>query len=196
MSKEHRILLAPGMNGNIEPIKFLTRNWQEKYGLTPEPIQITWKDSAPFQPKLKKIVDAIDEFVEKGDKVSLVGCSAGGPLMINAFIDRKNKVHRVANLSGFLRPGTAKGFRSFETRSAASIAIQEAVAKLNNLDKQLTDKDKEKILTVRPWFDELVPGETVVIQGALNKTVPMFEHVLGISLSLVKYNPLIMFLKG
>ena len=58
-------------------------------------------------------------------------------------------------------------------------------------------QDRKKILTVRPFFgDELVPADTVVIQGALNKTVPMGEHVLSIATALILYRPVIAFLKG
>ena len=105
-------------------------------------------------------------------------------------------IHRVVNNGGFLRPGNRHGYRSFERRGAASLAFRESVFRFAELEPTLTQDDRKKILTVRPLFDELVPPETVIIQGALNCRVSMVEHVLGLGTALIKYNPVIMFLKG
>lgn len=196
MSSEHRVIIGPGMDGKVGNLRFLTRNWRERYNLIPEITQIVWKDGLGLEPKLRKVTDLIDNFVKNGDTVSLVGCSASGSLMLNAFVDRKDVVHKVINLDGFLRPGTAKGFRSFEERGSKSLAFRESVLRFEKLESKLTSEDRKRILTVRPLFDELVPPETVVIEGALNKQIPMVEHVLSIATALVLYDPVIMFLKS
>lgn len=196
MSKEHHVIIGPGMDGKVDNLRFLTKNWPSKYGLTPDVMPIVWKDAEHFDEKLARITDEIDSFTQSGDTVSLVGCSASGSLMLNAFIERRNVVHKVVNLDGFARPGTAKGFRNFDVRSAQSVAFRESVIRFAELEKTLTSQDKKKILTVRPFFgDELVPADTVVIQGALNKTVPMGEHIISIAMALVWYQPVIAFLK-
>jgi|SRR3989344_3301891 len=196
MSQEHRVIIGPGLDGRIGGIKWLTRNWQEKYGFHPEATSITWKDGEHFAPKLKQITDLIDQFAEKDDLISLVGCSVSGSAMLNAFVERKELIHRVVNNGGFVRPGTAKNFRSFSLRSKVSPAFRASVLRFAELEPTLTAADRKKILTVRPLWEELVPPETVVIQGAINATVPMVEHILGIVTALVKYDPVIMFLKG
>ena len=196
MSKEHRVIIGPGLDGRIGGLRWLTRNWQEKYDLRPEVIPIIWKDGNHFAPKLREITDLIDKFSEKGDLVSLVGCSASGSAMLNAFVERKEAIHKVVNNDGFARPGNAKSFRSFSQRSEASQAFRESVLRFAELESTLTAEDRKKILTVRPLWDELVPPETVVIEGALNTTVPMVEHILGIATALVRYDPVIMFLRG
>lgn len=196
MNKEHHVIIGPGLDGRINQLRFITRNWQRKYGLIPEIIPIIWKDNKPFKERLTKITDRIDSLVNKGYLVSLVGCSASGSAMLNAFIERKNVINKVVNLDGFLRPGNSRGFRSFERRTAKSPAFRESVLRFEKLESTLTAKDKRKILTVRPLFgDELVPADTVTIQGALNKTVPMGEHILSIATALVLYRPIIAFLK-
>jgi len=196
MTQEHKVIIGPGLGGDLKNIFRLTKNWQEKYGLQPITVPIIWKDGKLFSPKLKQITDLIDRFANHGDEVSLVGCSASGSAMLNAFIERKDKIHRVVNNGGFLRPGNRTGYRSFEKRSAQSPAFRESVLRFVELEPTLAPADRAKILTVRPLWDELVPPETVVISGAMNTTVPMIEHVLGLGLALVKYDPVIMFLKG
>ena len=195
MSLEHKVIIGPGIDGRTKNLEWLTKNWPEKYGLQPIMVPISWKDGELFAPKLKQITDLIDRLADQGDQISLVGCSASGSAMLNAFMARKKQIYRVVNNGGFLRPGTAKGFRSFNQRTAASLAFRESVLRFAELEPTLTLADLAKILTVRPLWDELVPPETVVISGAMNTTVPMIEHVLGLGLALVKYDPVIMFLK-
>lgn len=196
MSKEHHILIGPGIDGRISILQKITGNWESKHGLIPHVLPIVWKDGEHFLPKLERIVKEIDEYTQRGEIVSLVGCSASGSAMLNAFIERKNVIHKVVNLDGFVRPGHAKGFRNFDVRSAQSIAFRESVFRFVEFEKTLTVVDRNKILTVRPLFgDELVPSDTVVIQGAINKTIPMGEHVISIALALIWYQPVIAFLK-
>lgn len=194
MGKIHRVIIGPGLDGRTGGIKFLVRNWPKRYGLYPEVVKIVWKDGQGFEVKLQKILDLIDKSVKNRDKVSLIGCSASGSLMLNAFIERKHAVDKVVNLSGFLRRGKAKGLRFFDVRSAKSPAFRQSVIHLEKKERSLSMKDRKKILTVRPLYDELVPGDTVVLKGALNKTIPVIEHILGISTALVSYDPLIKFL--
>lgn len=196
MSKEHHVIIGPGMDGRIDGLKFLTKRWHVKYNLSPEVVPVIWKDDERVEPKLRRITNLIDNFVDKEDMVSLIGCSASGSLMLNAFVERRDVVHRVINLDGFVRPGNVKGYRSFEERSAKSVAFRESVLRFEKLEPRLTLNDRKKILTVRPLFDELVPPETVVIQGASNKQIPSVEHVLSIALGLVLYDPVISFLRS
>lgn len=196
MTQEHKVIIGPGMDGRVDGIRWLTRHWPEKYGLEPVMLPLVWKDGEPFAPKLKQITDLIDQLADSGDQVSLIGCSASGSAMLNAFIERREKVNKAVNVGGFLRPGNRQGYRSFVTRSAQSLAFQVSVLRFTELEPTLTPADRVKILTVRPVWDELVPPETVVVSGAINRTVPMIEHVLGLGLALLKYDPVIKFLKN
>ena len=195
MTQEHKVIICPGLDGRTKNIEWLTKNWPEKYGLQPIIVPIIWKDGEHFEPKLRLVTDLIDQFAAKDDKISLIGCSAGGSAMLNAFAERKKVISHVVNNSGFCRPGNRQGFRSFTTRTAVNPAFKESILRFAKLELTLTPADRKKILTVRPLFDELVPPETVVIQGAFNYQVPMIEHVLGIATALVKFDPVIKFLK-
>jgi hypothetical protein len=194
MSKKHHVIIGPGLDGRTNNIKFITHHWISTYNLFPEVCHIFWKDDEGIQPKLHKIIQLVDQLAKSNDSISLIGCSASGSLMLNAFVERKNVIHKVINLDGFLRPGYRIGYRSFEKRSAKSIAFRESVYRFEKLETKLTPDDKKKILTVRPLYDELVPPETVVIDGAKNIQIPTVEHVFSIALSLVMYDPVIRFL--
>ncbi|MBU1886074.1 hypothetical protein KKE34_05745 [Patescibacteria group bacterium] len=178
-------------------LKAATNHWR-KQGLEPIIHPIGWHDGEDsFEPKLHQLIEVIDRFAEAGDKVSLVGTSAGGSAALNAFIERRETIHRVINVCGRLRVGPTTGFRSFESKSKTSPAFAEAVKLCEAQESTLSDSDKQKIMTMRALFgDELVPSETTILQGAYNTTVPTAEHVLSIGSSLTVFSkPLIVFLK-
>ena len=199
---EHHVIIVNGLGettGRFEAqvmgLKLITKNWSEKYQLTPEIIPVEWEDDQNLEQKLKQITDLIDELVKTGNMVSLIGCSAGGSLVLNAFAERKNVIEKVINLDGFVRPGSPKVVEYFEKVGAKSKSFRESVLRFEALEPQLSKNDRKKILTVRPLVDELVPPETVIIKGATNKKISAVEHVLGIATSLIVYDPVIMFLK-
>ena len=106
----------------------------------------------------------IDKLVGKGNVVSLLGTSAGGSAVLNAFIERKNVVHKIINVSGRLRTGPVTGFRSLNQKQhqvcVCTIRLFEA------REETLSAVDRRKIMTVRALFgDELVPSETTILQG-------------------------------
>lgn len=198
MSKEHKVIVIPGLgDGRTKPLELLTSHWKRQ-GLEPVIHAVGWHDGEDsFEPKLHRLVEMIDGFVDQGDVISLVGTSAGGSAALNAFVERKNVVHRVINVCGRLRVGPTEGFRSFESKSKSSPAFAESVKLCETQEKLLLPADRQKIMTVRAMFgDELVPPETTVLQGAYNTIVPTPEHVFSIGSALTIFSrPLIIFLK-
>src|SRR6185369_1356332 len=165
----HIVIIVPGLGDKTEPIKWATRHWNE-YGLEPVVHSIGWrKGEKHFAPKLEKLFLLIDILTQEGNKVSLVGTSAGASAVLNAFLKRKSKIHKVVSVCGRLRKGEENGFRSFEKRSVSSVAFQESVLMFENNEQKLTKKDKKKIMTISAIFDELVPAEKSFIKGATNK---------------------------
>lgn len=198
MSKEHKVIVIPGLgDSRTKPLELLTNHWKRQ-GLEPIVHAVGWHDGEDsFEPKLHRLVEVIDSFVGQGDVVSLVGTSAGGSAALNAFIERKSVVHRVINVCGRLRIGPTTGFRSFESKSKSSPAFAESVKLAETQEKLLTPSDRQKVMTVRAMFgDELVPPETTVLQGAYNAIIPTAEHVLSIGAALTVFSrPLIVFLR-
>ncbi len=132
-----------------------------------------------LSPKLEGITALIDTHHAEGYRVSLLGTSAGGSAAINAFVLRKDKVHRVINVCGRLRrgdgaqPTLGKAARTSRSFYDSVLACEEHVAKFTN-------EDCRKILTFRPLFDELVPPSTVTVPGAKNVRLPTIEHIMSI----------------
>ena len=140
-----------------------------------------------FERKLEKVVALIDTYCADGYTVSLLGTSAGGSAVINAFAMRKDKIHKVINVCGRLRKGE-NVFPTLDKASLTSKSFYDSIIQCENNLEKLSPNDSNKILTLRPLFDELVPSSTVSVPGAMNIILPTIEHVLSISFALTLYS--------
>lgn len=190
----HYVIIVPGLGDETTKIKWAT-NYMSKYDLEPILHNIWWrKGEKHFEPKLKKLVKLIDKLATGSNKVSLIGTSAGSSAVMNAFVLRKNKIYKVISVCGRLKQGSEKGFRSFEAKTASSLAFKESILMFEKHEPNLTKSDKKKIMTIRALFDELVPDNTSWIKGATNNKINSIEHMFSIWMGLSFYRPLINFL--
>lgn len=197
MTKNHFVIIIPGLGDNAKEVRWATSHWR-RYGLKPVIHSVGWNDKeADFRPKLERLTGLIDKLSSEGDKVSIVGLSAGGSAAINAYIRRRKKVNKTVSVCGRLIRGNQTGFRSFEKRTASSSAFAQSILLCESGLTNLTNMEKRKIMTVRAMFgDELVPAETAIVKGADNIAVPTAEHVLSIGATLTIFSkPVILFLK-
>ncbi|MFZ2026514.1 MAG: hypothetical protein WAV30_04480 [Microgenomates group bacterium] len=184
----HTAIIIPGLGDGVEIMELATRHWQNK-GLVPLVYSVGWRDDErSFTPKLTRLLELIDELHERGKTISLVGTSAGGSAAINAFIERRDSIHRVINVCGRLRIGPTTGVWSFGAKTKTSPSFADSVMMCETHQKSLTDKDLQRVMTIRPIFDETVPKETVGLAGANNIVFPSGEHVLSISLIMTLFS--------
>ena len=186
--QKHIVILIPGLGDNFQWIKFLIGNWERKHGLIARFHVMPWQgDEHEFEPKLQRLLGDIDSHLENGDKVSLVGLSAGGSAVINAFALRSDKILKVVNVCGRLRAGEDVSALSGIV-GKTSFSFIKSVLRCEEVLKSLSTKQKQKILTIRPFYDEIVPVSTVTIEGAKNIQINSIEHVLSIGLALSLYS--------
>ena len=91
---------------------------------------------------------------------------------------RKNTVHKVISLCGWLRVGEHRKY--LERVKYISASFVELVTLLDRREKDLSSEDRARIMTVRPIFDELVAADVVVLDGARNIRLPVPGHTLAI----------------
>jgi carboxylesterase type B len=140
-----------------------------------------------LEPKLERVVALIDTYHTNRYTVSLLGTSAGGSAVINAYAMRKEKIHKVINLCGRLKKGD-RVFPTLEQASRTSKSFYDSVIRCEEILKNLTFEDYKKILTLRPLFDELVPSSTVSVPGGRNILLPTIEHILSITLAMTLFS--------
>jgi hypothetical protein len=180
MSKLH-VIYIPGLHDqapmNRGLAKIFPPFWRSR-GFNFHIVRLNWEKGKRFAPKMKLILDKIDELSKDGDKVFLIGQSAGGSAALNAFIQRRGVVKGVINSTGRLRKG--EGFKpDLDLASITSPAFKESVILFERKEPSLTASDRKKIMTVRTMWDQLVPASTVSIKGAKNLTAPIAEHMTG-----------------
>lgn len=196
MGKKHYVIIVPGLGDETQKIKWVTNHWR-KYGLEPILRNFRWKSGEKhFKPKLKRLISHIDDLLEGENKVSLVGASAGGSAVLNAFAHRRNKISKVITVCARLKRGKERGLRSYERRTKESPPFGESILMLEKLEPKLTMADRKKIMTIRAIFDELVPDDTAQVRGATNNQIKSIEHMFSIWMALGFYKPTIKFLKG
>ncbi len=182
-----KLIIITGLDDGVGRLQFITRNWKTKYGIEVFVQRMDWKGKdQDFEKKLKRIINKIDEFSSRGYKISLLGTSAGGSVAINAYILRKNKINKVINVGGRLREGVGT-IPSLEQATRNSISFKESVLRCERNLKLLTKTDKQKILTIRPLYDEVAPISLMTIKGATNIQILSLEHTFSIFLALTVY---------
>jgi len=196
MIKEHSVIIIPGLGDDVIALERLTNHWQ-KSSLIPVIHSVGWRDKEKdFYPKLNRILVLIDQLVANDNVVSLIGTSAGGSAVLNAFIERRDVVNKVINVCGRLRKGPLDGLRSFQSKTSSSPAFAQSVILAEEKIGVLSNQERQRIMTVRPLFgDELVPSSTTTIDGAVSTIIPTTEHMLSIGAALSVFSaPLIRFL--
>lgn len=187
--QKHHVVYIPGLDDSRKGYELLINRWK-LYKVVPHVYRMGWKDEESFELKLNKLVKYVDVLTSEGNKVSLVGASAGGSAALNAYIKRPN-IHRVVNLCGRLREG--KDVRpTLKWASRKSIALRESVKMFESLEPKITAEQRSRVLTLTPFWDEIVPKPTVLLKGAHNKTLFSIEHVVSGFLGMTLFSPIIM----
>ena len=179
----YKIIIVPGLGDGGRFFRFMVKNWWHMF---PNEIHaFGWRDKgAKLTDKQNSLLQRIDALAKDGRKIYLVGISAGGSAVLNAFMARCSVVSGVVNVCGRLREGIGAQ-PTLEKAARTSEIFAQSVKNCESGLSSLTDSDLEKILTIRPIYDEIVPTSTVGIKGAINIIIPSFFHGVGIRCSMI-----------
>jgi acetyl esterase/lipase len=183
----HYVIFVPGLGDHTKLLSFVTKRWS-RYGLQPVIYSMKWHDGEGIRPKLDGLLDTIDNLSQNGNKVSLVGCSAGGSAILNAFYERKKIIYKAIAICARLKRGNQSGFCSLDRRSTSSMAFAQSVGLVESYAMGFTASDRDSIMTIRAIGDELVPADTAIVHGAHNVTIPVLEHSLAIYSALTMFS--------
>ncbi len=185
---DHEVLIVPGLGDRTNWLEWMARDWAQKYGINLQPHVMPWSgNEQTFQPKLERFLTRIDSLTKEGRRVSLIGTSAGGSAVINAFTQRQNDLHKVVNVCGRLRTGGV-AYPPLEHVAEKHPAFMESLYMLEEAEKSLDYDARQNILTVRPLFDEVVPVSTMTVEGACNVQIISVEHMINIATAMTIYS--------
>lgn len=182
------VILIPGLGDDTGKLQLVTKHWQQQYNIETIPYLVPWMgNDQSFEQKLERLIEKIDALHENGYKISLLGTSAGGSCVINAYCKRRDKIAKVINVCGRLKKGE-NVFPTLDVAARNSLSFKQSVLLCEENLKTLTVQDKTKILTIRSMYDEIVPVSLIPIAGANNIRIFSIEHLLSISLTMTLYS--------
>lgn len=175
---KHTVIYIPGLgDSRVGGRRLLVAGWRI-YGVRPVVHQMNWADKQPFELKFRALLQHIDERISKGERVSLVGESAGASAALNAYAARRQTIHRVACICGKLqRPETIHP-ATYRQNPAFAESMELLPVSLNSL----APEQLRKVRSVHPLWDPTVPVPDTLIPGAESKTIPTFGHATSIVL--------------
>lgn len=176
MTKLH-ILYLPGLGDRNDGFRqFCLSSWK-LWGVTTELVPSVWYDGRDLAEKSERAIRAIKEAENRGQKVVLIGESAGGALALN--VAAKTNVHRVITLCGVATGNTPI---SPYIRKRAP-ALDEAVKKIDSL------QINAPIVSLRGILDTTVGKRYSTARGARPYVIAAFGHLMTIVFCLTIYAP-------
>lgn len=149
-----------------------------KLGIDLAYMPLKWGDGEDFAPKLNRLTSEIDRLhAQSGDRIVLVGSSAGASAVLNAFAKRKSAIRAVVCICGKINNPSTIGEHIYKHNPAFKQSMQALPASL----KQLTNDDRKLILSVHSLYDGKVPVADTVIDGTNEMTIHTVGHVLSIA---------------
>lgn len=192
MTKNHQIIYIPGIGDhNDHGQKRILRTWIRS-GIKAHYLEIGWADGEAFESKLKRTVKLVDELYKQNGQISLVGVSAGAGAAINVYMKRPEKISGIVFVCGKILDTKHVNPRYYMKNPAFRQSLQ---LTQQNLEK-LTQKDKNKMLSLHAIYDNVVYTKYSKIQGVASRTLFSIFHVPTIFLAITIYQILIInFLK-
>ncbi len=179
----NHLIIIPGLGNNIKGHILATAGFK-KFNIVPYIFDTKWRiEENGFEEKFKRALKLVDSLASKNSKISIMGNSAGSSFAINLFANRKNQIDKIIINCGRVRDGDWPWF-TFDQATKLSPSFRESVLWAQKFEKNFTNADRKKILTLRPIFDEIVPPLTVPIRGAKNEIIPLIGHSLTITLNM------------
>jgi len=136
-----KVFIIAGVGDHINYIQKRTKDWEDKYGLTPIPLRFGWRGD--YSKNYSKLKDTVEE-ISGGDLVSLIGISAGGSAAIRLASELKN-VTKVVTICARTSRG---GFKI--------VSLNSFPAYWESVDALKVFQSSKETLVIRPLFDEIV----------------------------------------
>lgn len=182
----HHVIYIPGLGDITSYGQSLAIQLWRLYGLRPHYLPLGWAGKEKFEPKLGRLLDKVDSLEKSGNKVSLVGVSAGASAVLNAYAKRKNIAGVVCIVGKIHNPQTV-GDRIYKINPSFKESMLQVVGSLDGLG----EAKKSRIMCIYNRADKTVPNKDSVIEGALNRKFLGWGHISAIFFTVTLGGPLI-----
>ncbi len=182
-----KVIYLPGLGDHRRWFQDkLIKLWR-LFGLNAEYQSVGWADDEPFEDKLKRIVDKIDELASDGHKVALVGVSAGASAAHNAYSLRRDKISAVVFICGKVK-GTDNINPNYFKQNPA---FRDSIFASDRALQTATEADKSKMLYLYCVRDKTVGPQYNRIKGIGDRKIFGLGHISGIFITLILHGRMI-----
>lgn len=181
MKSKLSIIYVPGLGGSNVSIQGRIIGMWRLFGVRPVLVQMLWEEHDSWTDKLQRLIDKIDELTMDGQKISLIGASAGGSAVINAYSMRQSVVIGCVLLSAKVNNPNSIGRHYHDKYPALKESVDacvESLAKLNS-------SNRSKIMSRYAYYDPIVSSSDSIIPGGKNKRIMTFGHSFSIGFQLI-----------
>jgi pimeloyl-ACP methyl ester carboxylesterase len=184
MTKQIHILYIPGFGGSYDGFRrWVLRRWRFA-DVSVEMVAMKWNEGT-FTEKIDAIDDAIDR--ARGKRIVLIGESAGGSMAMHMYARRPNDLHKVMTICGKNSHPETVGSGYLRKNPA----FRESMDNLNESLSKLTDEQREKFVSIHPYYDPVVPVRDTLLPGCQQVKLWAVGHLTVIALALTVLSPIV-----
>lgn len=163
-----------------------------KRGIQVTHANINWYNDEAFDALLNRMIKLTLSLLKEHGQLMLIGVSAGGSLAMNVLGKVKDKRLCAVTICSRLRLAklpwwdkrTLARMAFLGTRRASKTFFDSVNYCSTTTIPQLSKQDKQRIITVQQWLDDIVPRPTMMIEGVRAYKVGGISHGMGIILGI------------
>lgn len=157
-----RYLYIPGLGDHYDPLRRLgLRRWR-RYGMSVTLVPMRWSDRSESYQTKRARVEAALAAVPDGQKITLIGESAGGAVALAVFHAHADRISRLVTICG-KNHGADTLWQGYRRRKPAFVA---AVERADATLPMLSPAETARIVTVYSTGDRVVRPKDTRIHGA------------------------------
>lgn len=172
MKQQHHVIYVPGILDDIYRIQSTLIKFWGFHGVRGHCHEIPWAGEEAWGTKFQRLLDEIDGYVSQGHQVSLVGASAGASAVLNAYVERADKIHSLAYICAKINAPETVSHKTYAENPAFKTSLESLQGNL----KKLTIVDKAKMHSYYSPNDGTVPYAATVIKGVGETRLPALHH--------------------
>lgn len=178
-----RVIFVPGLGDRLPPLVHLQREalrtWRT-LGVRTTMFRVRWSSDASFEDRLDRLDEMIERYEQRGERVALMGASAGAGAVLAAFARRRSIVAVVIIAGKFLDPDDV-----LKPVLEHNAPFAQSLSTVPDILAELGPDDRSRILSLRSARDGVVDDEDTLLEGAVNETMRVVGHVIAIGYALM-----------
>jgi pimeloyl-ACP methyl ester carboxylesterase len=179
MPMKNYILYIPGLGDDYDRFRRQALRAWSVYGIRAQLVPMVWYDGQPYEEKYRQASDVIARLIKAGERVSLVGESAGGSMAINLFAAHPQIAHLIT-VAGVNMPMTPVARRTLQKGQAFATSRQQLAETL----PMIGSRRRRDIYTISALRDNVVRFRYSIIPGSHTRRIASVGHLFTIALCL------------